>query len=108
MPILSAKSYFTVIHNNDEVIARWVSHVISPHIVGIVITAFISLRYGNSPLEILKWLVLILPLMIIPPLAYLMWLVRQGTIEDIYMPNRKSRIRPLTVMLLWLFICWGG
>ncbi len=103
----SIKSYVAVIHNNDEAIARWVSHAISPHIVGIVITVFISLRYGNNPLEILKWLTLLLPLMIIPPLAYLIWLVRQGTIEDIYMPDRRSRIRPLTVMMLWLFICWG-
>jgi membrane-associated phospholipid phosphatase len=49
----------------------------------------------------------IVPFLVIPPLVYLLWLVRQGAIEDIYMPNRATRVRPLTVMMGWFFVCLG-
>ncbi len=104
---LSIKNGLTVIKNNDEALARWVSHVISPHIVGVVLTAAVTLRYGDNPFEVLKWLALLLPLIVLPPLGYLLWLVHNGTLEDIYMPDRKTRMRPLTVMMVWLFVCLG-
>lgn len=103
----SIKNSLTVIKNNDEAIARWISNVISPHIVGVVITSVVSIRYSNNPLEILQWLLLLLPLIVIPPLAYLMWLVNNGTLEDIYMPRRETRVRPLTVLMIWLVVCLG-
>jgi membrane-associated phospholipid phosphatase len=40
-----------------------------------------------------------------PPLLYLLWLVRAGTLEDIYMPRRETRIRPLMVSMVWLLVC---
>ena len=103
----SIKSSFAVIKSSDEAIARWVSHVVSPHIVGIVLTSLVSVYYSDNPIEILKWLLLLMPLLVLPPLGYLFWLVHNGTIEDIYMPDRKTRTRPLTVLMLWLFVCLG-
>jgi membrane-associated phospholipid phosphatase len=103
----SIKYSAVLIKNNDEAIARWVSHVISPHIVGVVLTALVSVYYSDNPVEVMKWLLLLIPLLVIPPLGYLFWLVHNGTIEDIYMPVRKTRIRPLTVLMIWLFICLG-
>ena len=96
-----------MIKSSDEAIARWVSHVVSPHIVGIVLTSLVSVYYSDNPIEILKWLLLLMPLLVLPPLGYLFWLVHNGTIEDIYMPDRKTRTRPLTVLMLWLFVCLG-
>lgn len=104
---VSIKRGFALIKTNDEAIARWVSHVISPHIVGVVITAVVSLNFSDNPLETLRWLAVLLPLIVVPPLAYLFWLVHKGTLEDIYMPERSTRVRPLTVLMVWLLVCLG-
>ncbi len=94
-----------LIQTNDERIARWISAVISPHIVGIVITAMVALRFSDNPLEILSWLALLLPLTVVPPLLYLFWLVHRGALEDIYMPERATRLRPLAVVMGWILFC---
>jgi membrane-associated phospholipid phosphatase len=104
---INLRSSLALIKNNDEAIARWVSHVISPHIVGVVIISVISLQFSSNPLEDLRWLALLMPLLVIPPLSYLMWLVRQGRLKDIYIPNRKNRITPLVFMMIWLLFLWG-
>jgi membrane-associated phospholipid phosphatase len=102
----SLKSSFRLIRNNDEIIARWISHIISPHIVGVLLTVMVTLRYSPNPTMAFLWLVVLMPLLVLPPLGYLWWLVRQGYLTDIYMPNRETRLRPLTVMMIWSLICW--
>lgn len=92
---------------HDEVIAHWISRVISPHIVGITLALIISLYFSDNPLTVLLWLAGLIPLIVIPPLAYLLWLVNSGTLEDIYMPKREARLRPLSVLILWLVLCLG-
>jgi membrane-associated phospholipid phosphatase len=101
----SMKKSIKLIRNNDETIARWISHVISPHIVGIVITAMVALNFSNNPLEMLGWLLILVPIVVLPPLFYLLWLVHIGKLEDIYMPDRSTRLRPLTMMMGWIFFC---
>lgn len=103
----SVKSCLTIIKNNDEAIARWVSHVVSPHVVGIVMTALVSIKYSDDPIQTLQWLGVLLPLIVIPPFGYVLWLVYTGSLEDIYMPRRETRARPLTVLMLWLLVCLG-
>lgn len=103
----SAKRRLALIKDNDEEIARWVSHVVSPHVVGIVLTAVISYRYSDNPWETLLWLAILLPIIVVPPFVYILWLVHQGSLEDIYMPRRETRLRPLAVMMGWLLVCWG-
>ncbi len=108
LPIFSSfKQTAQVIKYHDEAIARWISHVISPHIVGVVLTSVITFSYSDNPLEVLVWLALLMPLLVLPPLGYLLWLVHQGALEDIYMPSRQTRLRPLTVLMVWFFICLG-
>lgn len=103
----SIRSSLALIKSHDEAIARWISHLISPHIVGVVLTSTVSYHYSQNPLEALIWLALLMPLLVAPPLGYLFWLVRKGALEDIYMPKRETRLRPLTVFMIWLFICLG-
>lgn len=103
----SFKNTLWMLKVHDEAIARWVSHVISPHIVGVVLTSVITFNYSSNPLEVLAWLALLMPLLAIPPLAYLLWLVHKGTLEDIYMPSRETRLRPLAVLLAWFLLCLG-
>ena len=110
----SIKNSVVAIKDNDEAIARWVSHVISPHVVGVVMTALFAFTYSDDPLKTLLWLAVLVPLLIVPPMAYIMWQVHKGTLEDIYMPRRETRTRPLIVMMVWLLIClnliqyWGA
>ncbi len=94
-----------VIKKNDVAIARWISHVISPHIVGVVLTSVMALKYSPDPVEVLLWLIAVLPVLVFPPLGYLFWLVRRGKLRDIYMPERETRLRPLTFMMVWALTC---
>lgn len=108
LPIKSSlEKSLNIIRDNDEAVARWISHVISPHIVGIVLTSVIALRFSDKPLEVLQWLALLVPLIVVPPLIYLLWLVYTGALQDIYMPERTTRLRPLTVLMAWLLLCLG-
>jgi len=95
------------IQKHDKAIARWISHIISPHIVGVILTAAIAWQYSDNPGSIMWWLVGLLPLLVVPPLVYLMWLVHKGQLADIYMPDRESRLIPLVVLMLWLVFCMG-
>ena len=101
----SIRQSYNLIRDNDEAIARWISHLISPHIVGVVLVSLITLNYSNNPFEVLLWLALLMPLIVVPPLSYLFWLVQTGKLEDIYMPTRETRLRPLTVLMVWFFCC---
>lgn len=51
------------------------------------------------------WLAGLMPLLVLPPIGYLLWLVRQGTLADIYMPERETRLRPLTFIMVWALVC---
>jgi hypothetical protein len=67
-----------------------------------------------QPQKVLVWLSWGFPLLIIPPLLYIIWLVRTGELADIHMPDRRSRIKPLAVILGWSTACllllhfWGA
>ncbi len=104
---LSIRKSIALIQNHDKAIARWISHIISPHIVGVVLTSVIAWQYSDNPASILMWLAGLLPLLVIPPLVYLMWLVHKGKLADIYMPDRENRLIPLVVLMLWLLLCMG-
>jgi membrane-associated phospholipid phosphatase len=99
------KKSVALIKKHDEAIARWISHVISPHIVGVVITSAMAIQYSPDPVEVLLWLAGLMPVLVLPPLAYLFWLVRRGKLADIYMPERETRLRPLTLTLVWALAC---
>ena len=101
----SIRKSVNIIKNNDKAIARWISHIMSPHIVGIVLVSAMAFQFSDDPRSIVLWLALVIPLLVVPPLIYLIWLVHRGTIEDIYMPNRKTRLRPLAVLMVWLLGC---
>lgn len=105
--ISSTKNRIWMLKQHDEAVARWISHVISPHVVGVILTAVFSVQYSDNPWNTLGWLAVLLPLIILPPFAYVLWLVHTGSLEDIYMPRRESRMRPLVMMMLWLGVCLG-
>ncbi len=103
----SVKSTLITLKYYDEAVARWISAVISPHVVGVAITSIVTMQYADNPLEVLIWLGLLMPLLVVPPLLYVLWLVKKGALEDIFMPRRETRARPLFVLMVWLTLCIG-
>jgi membrane-associated phospholipid phosphatase len=112
--VRSLKNKIYWLRAHDEAIARWVSNVLSPPVVA----TFLAVGFVNfitpEPGMLWHWLLLALPLAALPPLAYVVWLVRRGELADIHMPHRQARLKPLGVMMVWLLICivllhsWGA
>jgi len=101
----TSKGWIVGILEYETVLARLISNVISPPLVGIL-TAIAYIGYATpQPQKVLSWLSWGLPLLIVPPLAYVVWLVRTGELADIHMPDRRSRIKPLAVILGWSMGC---
>jgi hypothetical protein len=98
----------------EAALARLISNVISPPLVGIFTAIAFIVYTVPQPKTVLFWLAWMLPLLVIPPLAYVVWLVRKGELADIHMPDRRSRIKPLAVILGWSITCllllygWGA
>jgi membrane-associated phospholipid phosphatase len=103
----SIRKSVNIIKENDRAIARWVSHIMSPHVVGIVLISTLAYQFSDNPLSVMLWLAVVLPLLVVPPLIYLLWLVQKGAIEDIYMPRRSARLRLLAMLMVWLVGCLG-
>jgi membrane-associated phospholipid phosphatase len=109
---LKGKTHWLNAH--DEAIARWVSNVLSPPLIASLLAiGFARFVVPNSDV-LWGWLLFSLPLISLPPLVYVIWLVRRGELADIHMPQRRSRIKPLGVMTSWLVVCmvllsrWGA
>lgn len=99
---------------HDEAVARWISNVVSPPVVGgCLAVAFVAFLVPEPGMA-WRWLLLSLPLVSLPPLAYVVWLVRRGELADIHMPHRRTRLKPLIVMMSWMLTCgillqnWGA
>ena len=106
---------FSVVHSlknkarwlkaNDEAMARWISNFLSPPVVGGLLAVGFVVFIAPEPGMLWRWLMLSLPLITLPPLAYVVWLVRRGELADIHMPHRQARLKPLSVIMTWLLVC---
>jgi membrane-associated phospholipid phosphatase len=88
-------------------VARFISNVLSPPLVAIGIVIGMGLAVVNEPREALKWMLVAIALAGVPPLAYIIYLVRTGYLTDIHMPNREKRIKPLLVTITWFLVALG-
>lgn len=103
--MLKIQKQLEFLRNHDEFIARWISHIISPHYAIIFLASGTTLWFSDNPWLIVQWLLLVIPLIAGPPILYILWLVRNGSLVDFYMPRREERLRPLTASMLWFLIC---
>jgi hypothetical protein len=88
--------------------ARLVSDVISPPVVMGLLAIALAIRDGRSPMERLLLSVFILMVALLAPLVYIFSRVRRGKVEDIHMPNRHERYKPLAFSLICIIIVWVG
>ena len=73
-------------------LARLVSNIINPVVAGVSIAGFTAFRAINNPVEAATWVSAMSLLTVIPPLSYIIYLIKTGYLVDIFMPDRSRRI----------------
>lgn len=101
----SSKGWLVDVLEYETDLARFTSNLVSPPLVGVLTAVAFIVYTVPQPQKVLAWLGWGLPFFIVPPLAYVIWLVRTGKLADIHMPDRRSRIKPLAVILAWSITC---
>lgn len=110
----SLRNRLALLTAHDEAIARWVSNILNPPAIASFLAVGFAAFIAPDPAIFWRWLTFSLPLITLPPLVYVVWLVRRGELSDIHMQHRRSRIKPLGVIMAWLFVCtlllhhWGA
>ncbi len=87
--------------------AKWISDLVNPVFGGIFIIGLMTYRILPTPKEALVWLVISVAVTAIPTIWYVLHLVKVGYLEDIYMPDREKRIKPIAVIVGWMVISLG-
>lgn len=82
--------------------ARLVSNVINPVFVGIYIAGVLTFQAIEDRGDATLWFGLTVLLAALPPVTYVFYLVRIGYLADFFMPNREKRIKPVTVIIMWM------
>lgn len=88
----------------DERVARLVSDILSPPLLAVAGLA-LATRLFDSTGDYL-WLVYYLFLVIVIPMAYLLWKLYTGEISDFHVRVREQRMRPMLVSLFCALIGW--
>ena len=84
--------------------ARAISNIINPVVSGLFVAGSTAYETIADPALALKWFVIMMFLTVIPPLSYIIYLVRIGYLVDIFMPDRRRRIKPIGVIVAWIII----
>ncbi|MEM7032520.1 MAG: hypothetical protein AAF629_23405 [Chloroflexota bacterium] len=85
-------------------IARLISSIVNPVVAGIFIAAITAYKAISDPWETTIWFTFMVLLTLIPPLSYIIYLVRTGYLVDIYMPDRQRRVKPIAFIVVWILI----
>ncbi len=87
--------------------AKILSDVANPVFGGIFVVGLLMLRIIPNPVDAMKWMLITVALTAIPTMGYVLYLVRTGYLIDIYMPEREKRLKPISVISVWLIISLG-
>lgn len=87
--------------------AKILSDVLNPVFSGIFAIALLMLRIIPNPTDAIKWMLITIALTAIPTVSYVLHLVHTGYLVDIYMPEREKRLKPISVISVWLIISLG-
>jgi membrane-associated phospholipid phosphatase len=91
----------------DHAWARWVSDVISPPVVWVVVSLVVALAFSDSLTEALYWAGLYSLFVCIVPVMYIFYSVYTGEIGDIHMQYRHERYKPLFITIVANFLALG-
>ncbi len=84
----------------DHAWARWVSDVISPPVVWVVVSLVVAVAFSDSLLEALYWAGLYSLFVCIVPVIFIFYSVYTGEIGDIHMQYRHERYKPLFITIV--------
>ena len=95
----------------DERLARIISDVGGPPVWSLLAIVLIALTV-NEP-GVWRWLFIMLSIAMIPPLSFIVWLVKTGQVSDFDLSERNQRTKPYLVTLFcvaaaWLLMWLGG
>lgn len=85
-------------------LAALISAIINPVFVSVFAASIFVFYNLNNWGDTIRWMIITLSITATFPIAYVVYLVKTGYLTDIYMPDREKRIKPIAVILLWLFI----
>lgn len=95
-------TYLTPPPGKAHHLARIVSNIVNPVVAGVFIAGLVAYRALNDPVLTFQWFGLTVFLTVVPPLSYIIYLVKTGYLADIFMPDREKRIRPTVVIVAWI------
>lgn len=87
--------------------ARWVSDVISPPVVWVVVSLMVAVAFSDSLPEALYWAGLYSLFVCILPVMFIFYSVYTGEIGDIHMQYRHERYKPLFITIVANFLALG-
>jgi len=96
-PLLDARGW-------DKRLARWISVVGSPPLLGLTAVALSALHLDT--LSARNWAVVYVAINLLLPLALIAWLVRRGKAGDFDLSVRQERVLPLFLSTLAALACW--
>ena len=86
----------------DRRLARWVSNLLTPALVGVAGAIMVSASIGTRTAWL--WMMCYLIIVSATPVTYVLWKVHQGKITDYHMVVRRQRYIPLTITLVFALI----
>lgn len=85
-------------------LAKGVSILFSPPLLGVISIWLLALAVNEA--SSVLWLLVYAALNIAAPVIYLVLLMRAGEVSDFHINNRRERIKPLRVLLLFSSLSW--
>ena len=72
-------------------IAKLTSNVLNPFLVSLVVIIILSFKSASSPLEALKWSLILTALSVLPVFSVIVYLVRNQKLDGIFINARRQR-----------------
>ena len=84
-------------------IARSVTHLFNPLAMAVVSAALVTANVIDID-GLIWWFPTMVVVTSLPPLLYVLYLVRTGYLRDFYMPDRSRRTKPLIATIVWILV----
>lgn len=87
-------------------LATWISDIGSPPVLTIVAALWLTISSRNAAAWWSAGIYILAAVGV--PSAYIGWLFQQGIINDLHLPVRSERIKPMLVTLIMAGLVWSG